>query len=150
MVLPFNFFWLSIVETKWRWSDIPTSHILVLLNKSSWFVNIKSMQTGFVDWKHVGDKIWFFRLKRFSYSSKCLFLIIKLKSPINKILLYFVKNAFIVLDRFLIKNYSFWLGGLQQPTNSHLDLWTLTSRKIVSVKVPIFVVKLLHKRLLFT
>ena len=27
---------------------MPTSHVLELLNKSSWFVNIKSMQVGFM------------------------------------------------------------------------------------------------------
>ena len=31
-----------------------------------------------------------FRLKKFSNSSKCLFSIVKLKSPINKILSYFI------------------------------------------------------------
>ena len=27
---------------------MPTSHVLELLNKSSWFVNIKSMHVGFM------------------------------------------------------------------------------------------------------
>ena len=52
-----------------------------------------------------------FRIKRFSNYSKCLFSTVKLKSPINKILSYFLENAFIVLDRLLIKNW-FWLGHL--------------------------------------
>ena len=48
-----------------------------------------------------------FRLIRFTNSSKYLFQIGKLKSPINKILSHFVENAFIVLDRLLIKNSLF-------------------------------------------
>ena len=107
-MLPFEIFLLSIVETKWWWSDIPTSHVLELLNKSSWFVNSKSMHVGFMDWKHVGDEM----LKRLSNYSKCLFSIVKLKSPINKILSYFVANSSIVLHRLLMKNSSFSLAGL--------------------------------------
>ena len=111
--MAFKIFLLCIFETKWWWLDIPTSHVLLeLLNKSSWFVNIKSMHVGFMDWKHVGDEMRLFMLKRLNNSSKCLFSIVKLKSPINKILSYFVENAFIVLGRLLIKNSSFWLGGL--------------------------------------
>ena len=83
------------LETQWWWSDIPTSHVLELLNKSSWFVNIKSMHVGFVDWKYVRDEMRLFRLKRFSNSSKCLFSIVKSKSPVNKTLPYFVENSFI-------------------------------------------------------
>ena len=44
-----------------------------LLNQSSWFANIKSMHVGFIDWKHVGDEMRLFMLKRLSNSSKCLF-----------------------------------------------------------------------------
>ena len=139
-----KFFLLSIVETKWWWSDIPTSQVSELLSKSSWFVNIKSMHVGFLDWKHVGDEMRLFWLNRFCNSSKSLVSIVKLKSPINKILSYVVENTFIVLDRLLIKRTSFWLNGLQQPTNSHLGLWKLTSRKIGLVKLSISVVKLLH------
>ena len=70
------FFLLRIVEAKWWWwSVIPTSHVSKLLNKSSWFVNVKSMHVGFVNWKYSGDVI--------SDISKCLFSIVKLKSPIN-------------------------------------------------------------------
>ena len=112
MVLPFKKFLLSIVETKWWWSDILALHVLELLNKSSWFVHIKSMYVRFMDWKHVGDEMRLFSLKRFSTSSKCLFSIVKLKSSINKILSYYVENTFIVLERLLIKNSSFWFGGL--------------------------------------
>ena len=97
-----KFYLLTTVENKWWWSDTPTSHVLELLKKSSWFVKIKSIYEGFVDWKHVGDKMRLFRLKRSSNFSKCLFSIVKLKSSINKILSYFVENAFIVLDRLLM------------------------------------------------
>ena len=51
----------------------------------------------------MGDEMRLYRLKGFSNSSKYLFSIVKLKSPINKILSYFFENAFIVLDRLLIK-----------------------------------------------
>ena len=61
---------------------IPTSRVLKLLNKSSWSVNIKSMQVGFVDWKHVGDEMGLDRLKRFSKSSEYLLPVVQLKSPI--------------------------------------------------------------------
>ena len=71
------------------------------------------MHVGFVDWKDVGDEINFLREKGLVIFSKCLFSIVKLKSPMNKILSYFVEDAFIALDiRLLIKNYSFWLCGL--------------------------------------
>ena len=46
-----------------------------------------------------------FMLKRLNNSSKCLFSIVKLKSPINKILSYFVENAFIVLDSLLVHSF---------------------------------------------
>ena len=46
-------------------------------------------------------------LKSFSNSSKWLFQLLKLKSPINKILSVFVENAFIVLDKLLIKSSLF-------------------------------------------
>ena len=45
-----------------------------------------------------------FMLKRLSNSSKCLFSVVKLKSRINKILSYFAENAFIALNRLLIKS----------------------------------------------
>ena len=60
MVLPFEFFLLSIAETKW--SDISSAHVLELLNKSYWFASIKSMHVGFVDWKHAGKEVRLFRL----------------------------------------------------------------------------------------
>ena len=70
------------------------------------------MHVGFMDWKHAGDEMRLFMLKRLSNSCKCLFWIVKLKSPINKILSYFVENSFIILHRLLMKNYSVCLGGL--------------------------------------
>ena len=70
------------------------------------------MHAGYVDWKHDKNEMGVFRLKRFSSSSKCLFSIVELKSPIEKILPYFVENTVIVLGRLLIKNSSFSFGGL--------------------------------------
>ena len=70
------------------------------------------MHAGDVDRKHDKNQMGVFRLKRFSSSSKCLFSIVKLKSPIEKILQHFVENTVIVLGRLLIKNSSFWFGGL--------------------------------------
>ena len=58
------------------------------------------MHVEFMDRKHVGDEMRLFILKRLNNSSKCLISVVKLKSPINKILSYFVENAFIVLDRY--------------------------------------------------
>ena len=71
------------------------------------------MHVGFVDWKHVWDEMRLFRLKIFSNFSKCLFSIVKLKWPVNKILLYFAENAFIATTnnnpQIAIWNSEHWL-----------------------------------------
>ena len=99
------------------------------------FVRIRSMQVGFEDWKQVAFFIKHSRSNVVKKFSRLLLSIVRLKSPVNIVLSYWQENSPDVFDKWSIKYFSFWDGGLHIPTHSHLWFLTVNYNRFNSMSI---------------
>ena len=80
-----SFYWLTSQSRSYE--ATVTSKLYEFLKEAFWFVKIKSIKVGFIDWKHLGTFFKLCKLNIFINTPKFLFLTVKLKSDQHNIIL---------------------------------------------------------------
>ena len=120
-------YWLLIdVKTRWWWSDYSTSNVLEFSKKLFLFVKTKLIQRGFSDWKQVKT---FIKLSRWNSAIKSAMYLLEVAKDI--------KFSFrkIIIDNFtkiFLKISFFWFRGLYRPIINHFWVRNVILRNIIS------------------